>query len=333
MENEAAPLLAVRDLRVTFRRGAAAAIAVDGVSLSVARGETVGLVGESGCGKSVTGLSILGLHARNRASVSGSIVFDGREVVDLPERTMKTLRGRRISMIFQEPMTALDPVFTVGEQIIETLLAHFPMHRREARERAVAALAQVGIPLPQRRVDDYPHVLSGGMRQRVMIAIALACDPSLLIADEPTTALDVTIQAQIVDLLLRLVSDRGTALLFISHNIGVVAECCTRMITMYAGQVIEDGPVDEVLERPLHPYSSGLLRALPHFSQRRGALAAIPGRVPTADEMPEGCRFAPRCGHFLPLCETALDMAPALPRHGVRCRRWQELELPGALLG
>jgi peptide/nickel transport system ATP-binding protein len=235
-------------------------------------------------------------------------------------------------MIFQEPMTALDPVFTVGEQIIETLLAHFPMQRREARERAVAALAQVGISLPQRRVDDYPHVLSGGMRQRVMIAIALACDPSLLIADEPTTALDVTIQAQIVDLLLRLVSDRGTALLFISHNIGVVAECCTRMITMYAGQVIEDGPVDEVLERPLHPYSSGLLRALPHFSQRRGVLAAIPGRVPTLGEMPDGCRFAPRCGHALPPCEAPLAMAPALPLHGVRCCRWRELELPGALV-
>ncbi|MBV9748450.1 MAG: ABC transporter ATP-binding protein [Acetobacteraceae bacterium] len=306
-------------------------MAVDGVRFALGRGETVGLVGESGCGKSVTGLAIMGLLVRNRARVEGSIVFEGQELVGLPEAPMQAIRGRRISMVFQEPMTALDPVFTVGEQIAETLRAHFPLSRRQARERAVDALAQVGIPLPGRRVDDYPHTLSGGMRQRVMIAIALACEPSLLIADEPTTALDVTIQAQIVNLLLRLVSDRGTGLLFISHNIGVVAQCCARMLTMYAGQVIEDGPVDAVLERPLHPYSSGLLRALPHFAPPGTALAAIPGRVPTPEAMPRGCRFAPRCAYERPQCETRVDMTGALPGQHVRCCRWDELALPGSV--
>jgi peptide/nickel transport system ATP-binding protein len=329
-DGDPVPLLAVRDLRVAFRRGAVAVTAVDGVTFSIAPGETVGLVGESGCGKTVTGLSMLGLLPRNRALVSGSIGFEGRELVGLPEGEMQALRGRRISMIFQEPMTALDPVFTIGEQITETLLAHFPLRRREARERAIAALAQVGIPLPERRVDDYPHVLSGGMQQRVMIAIALACEPSLLIADEPTTALDVTIQAQIVDLLLRLVSDRGTALLFISHNLGVVAQCCTRMITMYAGQVIEDGPTEDVLERPLHPYTSGLLRALPHFAPRRGILGAIAGRVPTADDMPPGCRFAPRCARALAPCLSPQTLATASAVRHVRCGRWSDLDLPGA---
>src|SRR5579872_3009573 len=308
------PLLSVRDLEVFFRHGRGWLRVIDGVSFDVAPGETVGIVGESGSGKTVTGLTILGLLPHGLVRTTGEIRFQGQNIDALDESEMRRIRGRRISMIFQEPMTALDPVFTVGEQIAETLRTHTGCSPKEARERAIAALDQVGIPLPKQRADEYPHQLSGGMRQRVMIAIALACEPSLLIADEPTTALDVTIQAQIIELLLKLVQARGTSLIFISHNLGVVAQCCSRMVTMYAGQVVETGVIDDVLEHPLHPYTSGLLRSMPSLAKRGARLASIGGRVPPPGEMPEGCHFQPRCPHALPAC----GEPQALLRSGTR---------------
>ncbi len=238
------PLLDVRGLGIFFRIGAGEVQATRDVSFQLKAGERLGIVGESGCGKTVTGLSILGLLPRAQSRVVGEVRFEGRDLLTISPRQMRQVRGRQISMIFQEPMSALDPVFTVGEQIAETLRAHRGMGKKEARERAVDALAQVGIPLPSRRVDEYPHQLSGGMRQRAMIAIALSCEPQILIADEPTTALDVTIQAQIIDLLFDLSARTGTALIFITHDLGVIAETCTRMLTMYAGEVVEDAPVD-----------------------------------------------------------------------------------------
>ncbi len=327
---QAEPLLSVRDLEVFFRHGRGWLRVIDGVSFDVAPGETVGIVGESGSGKTVTGLTILGLLPQGLVRTTGEIRFQGQNINALDEAEMRQIRGRRISMIFQEPMTALDPVFTVGEQIAETLRTHTGCSPKEARDRAIEALEQVGIPLPKQRADEYPHQLSGGMRQRVMIAIALACEPSLLIADEPTTALDVTIQAQIIDLLLKLVQARGTSLVFISHNLGVVAQCCTRMVTMYAGQVVETGEVDEVLEHPLHPYTSGLLRSMPSLARKGTRLASIGGRVPPPDDMPEGCHFQPRCPHALPVCSQPQPLLRSGSRD-VRCVRFPDLKLPGVV--
>jgi peptide/nickel transport system ATP-binding protein len=324
-------LLAVEELDVFFGQGRRWNQVTDKVSFAIASGETVGLIGESGSGKTVTGLAILGLLPRALSRIVGRIRFDGQDIAALPEAALRRLRGRRIGMIFQEPMTALDPVFSIGEQIAETLRAHFPMSARAAWARAVEALAQVGIPSPALRAHDYPHHLSGGMRQRAMIAIALACEPDLLIADEPTTALDVTVQAQMTELLLRLVSERGAALLFISHDLGVIAQTCRRVITLYAGQVVEDGEVDAVLEAPLHPYTSGLLRSLPRFAANRERLPAIAGRVPSRAEMPSGCRFAPRCRHAAPGCAQPQELDAAGSSRRVRCGRHGELALPGAL--
>ncbi len=324
-------LLSVEALSIGFRgRDGDTAVTRD-VSFFVRPGERVGVVGESGCGKTVTGLSLLRLLPERTARIEGRILFDGRDLSTLPMREMRKIRGRDISMIFQEPMSALDPVFTIGQQLSETLLAHFDMPRKEARERSIQALADVGIPLPERRYDEYPHHFSGGMRQRVMIAMALICKPRLIVADEPTTALDVTVQAQIIDLLCQLSDDTGTALLFITHDLGVVAETCSRMLTMYAGEVVEDAPVDDALRRPAHPYTSGLLRSLPRLSQRGERLPSIPGRVPSPSAMPEGCRFRERCPHAAPGCEAYQPMVR--DRHGrqARCWRVDELELPGAV--
>ena len=330
-EAQQAPLLSVNDLEVFFRSGRDWMRVVEGVSFDVAPGETIGIVGESGSGKTVTGLSILGLLPEGVARTSGSIRFRGREINGLSEKEMCTIRGRKISMIFQEPMTALDPVFTVGEQIGETLRTHTGCSLKEGRERAIEALAQVGIPLPERRINEYPHQLSGGMRQRVMIAIALACEPDLLIADEPTTALDVTIQAQIIELLLKLVQARGTSLIFISHNLGVVAQCCSRMVTMYAGQVVETGVIDDVLEHPLHPYTSGLLRSMPSLAKPGARLTSIGGRVPPPDAMPLGCHFQPRCTHAIDKCLAPQPLLRDEAGRDVRCIRHAELKLPGVV--
>ena len=325
------PLLELRGLGVNFHTRAGELAVTREVSFSVAPGERIGLVGESGCGKTVTGLAIMRLLPAAQARIGGEVRFDGENLLALPEAQMRAVRGSRIAMIFQEPMSALDPVFTVGHQVGEAYRVHHPRTpSAELRERAVAALAQVGIPLPARRHDEYPHQLSGGMRQRVMIAMALVNEPRLLIADEPTTALDVTVQAQITDLLRDLSERTGTALLFITHDLGVVAETCTRMVTMYAGEVVEDAPVDAALLRPRHPYTSGLLRSLPRLTPRRAPLGAIPGRVPSAAEMPAGCRFRARCTHAADGCEAPQPLRSAHGR-SVRCSRADELQLPGAV--
>ena len=327
--SSAAPLLSVRDLSVSFNDGDRWIQPLQNVSFDINPGEVVGIVGESGCGKSLTALSILGLLPLRGCKRTGQMMFEGQDLAALDESGMRKVRGRRIGMIFQEPMSALDPVFTVGDQITETVRAHFPVSRQEARERAVEALAAVGIPSPRNCVSMYPMSLSGGMRQRVMIAMALVCEPRLLIADEPTTALDVTIQAQIMDLLIELGTRTGTAILFITHNLGLVAESCARMLTMYAGQVVEDGPVADILLQPGHPYTAGLLGSLPQVRHRKSNLPSIAGRVPSAYEMPPGCRFAPRCSYVQPPCETLQALLARGARH-VRCCRQDELTLPGA---
>ncbi|HVV94193.1 MAG TPA: ABC transporter ATP-binding protein [Hyphomicrobiales bacterium] len=323
-------LLAARNLSVGFKDEDGWTDVLKDVSFTVRRNEIVGIVGESGCGKSLTALSILNLLPLRGCRRTGEIRFEGMNLAALGEAEMRKVRGRRIGMIFQEPMSALDPVFTVGDQIVETLRTHFPLTQAQAWERAVAALDSVGIASPASVATMYPMSLSGGMRQRVMIAMALVCEPQLLIADEPTTALDVTIQAQIMDLLVDLGRRTGTAILFITHNLGLVAESCTRMLTMYAGQVVEDGPVESILARPLHPYTAGLLRSLPNQQARKSRLASIPGRVPSPKEMPVGCRFAPRCTYAEPPCHEPQALEAVGERH-VRCRRSTELHLAGAV--
>ncbi|MBW3554746.1 MAG: ABC transporter ATP-binding protein [Gemmatimonadetes bacterium] len=289
-------LLEVRDLRTYFHTEGGVAKAVDGVSFHVERGEVLGIVGESGCGKSVTSLSVMGLVSEpGRIEEGSSITYDGRELTTLSEKEMRGIRGNDIAMIFQEPMTSLNPVFPVGDQISEALRLHRGLKKKEARGRAIELLQLVGIPVPERRVDEYPHQLSGGMRQRVMIAMALANEPDVLIADEPTTALDVTIQAQILELLDELRERLGMAIVLITHDLGVVAEVCDRVVVMYAGQVVEEGPVGDIFGRPSHPYTQGLLAAVPRPDRREGTLAVIPGTVPPPTNWPTGCRFHDRC--------------------------------------
>jgi oligopeptide/dipeptide ABC transporter ATP-binding protein len=299
-------LLAVRNLRTVFGTRAGEVVAVDDVSFSIAPGEVLGIVGESGSGKSVTALSILGLlpHPPGRVA-GGQIVFRGTNLLSLAEAQMRRIRGREISMIFQEPMTSLNPVFTVGDQIGETLRTHERLSPRAARERAIDMLAKVGIPSPARRIDDYPHQLSGGMRQRAMIAMALACNPKLLIADEPTTALDVTIQAQILELLRALREEFGMAIIVITHNMGVVAECADRVVVMYAGKVVEEAPAEAIFEHPKHPYTEGLLSSIPSLDDDRPRLRTIPGTLPSLTGLPPGCRFAPRCRYAEAACNSA----------------------------
>jgi peptide/nickel transport system ATP-binding protein len=289
-------LLDVRNLVTEFRSGGNVVRAVDGVSFSLARGETLGIVGESGCGKSVTSLSIMRLLPSPPGRVAaGEILFDGQDVLALPEDAMRRIRGNDIAMIFQEPMTSLNPVHTVGEQIIETIQLHRSMSRAEARARALDMLKLVRISSPETRIDDYPHQLSGGMRQRVMIAMALACDPKILIADEPTTALDVTIQAQILDLMRDLRARTGAAIVLITHDLGVIAELAHRVVVMYAGTIVEEAPVEALFGDPQHPYTLGLLGSIPKLQGEEDRLAAIRGMVPNPYAMPAGCRFSPRC--------------------------------------
>ena len=298
-----APLLSVRDLHTWFRTSAGIARAVDGVSFDVQAHETVGVVGESGCGKSVTSLSILRLIQRpGRIEPGSHIEFDGVDVLALDERAMRAIRGARISMIFQEPMTSLNPVFTVGDQVAEVVRVHGDVSRREAMERAVAMLGQVGVPAPAERAREYPHQLSGGLRQRVMIAMALVMSPSLLIADEPTTALDVTIQAQILELLAGLRAKMGMSILLITHDMGVVAESCSRVLVMYAGEIVEEAPVTTLFAAAHHPYTEGLLAAMPRMGHARERLAVIPGSVPPPTQWPQGCRFHDRCPYAWERC-------------------------------
>jgi peptide/nickel transport system ATP-binding protein len=316
-----APLIEIEKLRVVFHGDDGRAThAVDSVDLSVANGATLGLVGESGCGKSVTSLAIMGLLSKDSAEVTGSVRFDGFDLLDLPDETLRDLRGNRLAMIFQEPMTSLNPSFTIGEQIVETILRHRGGSRRQARERAVELLRRVHIPSPERRVDEYPHKLSGGMRQRVMIAIALACDPMLLIADEPTTALDVTLQAQILDLMRELKAASGAAIILITHDLGVVAEVCDEVAVMYAGEIVERAPVDELFAGPQHPYTVGLLGSIPRLDRQASHLATIEGMVPNMSAPPRGCRFAARCPFVSDVCvEAPPPMVAVSPSHWSRC--------------
>ena len=301
---------------------------VHDLSFSLGPGEFVGVVGESGCGKSVTALSILRLLPERDSRIGGEIRFEGRDLLALSEREMAQIRGRRIAMVFQEPMSALDPTFVIGEQIAETIRAHFPLGRAAARERAIDMLDRVGIPAPRQRYHSYPRELSGGMRQRVMIAIALSCEPSLLIADEPTTALDVTIQAQIIDLMLGLAEQSQTALMLITHDLSLVSGACSRVLTMYGGVLVEDGRVESVLRQPRHPYTSGLLRAMPGLAAPKSRLPSIGGRV-LATRDGDGCNFRDRCLHQQPRCAHPQPMREL--GHAVRCCRAAELVLAGAL--
>ena len=323
-------LLEVRDLRVEFSTDGGKARAVDGVSFEVREGETLGIVGESGCGKTVTSLAMMGLipSPPGRTLPGSSIRFRDRELVGAPQKVLRELRGNEMGMIFQEPMTSLNPVFPVGSQIAETLSRHRGMKRKEALEQSEALLKEVGIPEPGRRLHEYPHQLSGGMRQRVMIAMALACEPALLIADEPTTALDVTIQAQILELLAELQRRRGMAVLLITHDLGVVAEVCDRVAVMYAGQVVETGDVHQIFGDPRHPYTRGLLASLPRLDNRGGRLQPIPGVVPSPTAWPTGCRFAPRCRFAWDRCRAEppplLGVGDHPEARGSRC--WLEEE-------
>lgn len=313
------PILEVKNLRTYFRTSGGIARAVDDVSFSVRPGETLGIVGESGCGKSVTSLSIMrllpmppGFHP------SGEIRFAGRDLLKLSEREMRKLRGDDIAMIFQEPMTSLNPIFRVGAQIGESLRQHRGMSKSDARLEAIKLLERVGIPDPSKRVDDYPHQMSGGMKQRVMIAMALACDPKLLIADEPTTALDVTIQAQILDLLRDLQAEMGMAIVLITHDLGVIAEMAHRVVVMYAGRVVEEAPVETLFDGPRHPYTLGLFKSLPDIdAEARDRLATIRGMVPSATAFPSGCRFRNRCDYAADECaEVMPELIPIAERPG-----------------
>src|SRR5262245_9813018 len=315
-------LLEIKDLRVAFHgdRGRITH-AVDSVDLAVASGTTLGLVGESGCGKSVTSLAVMGLLPRS-ATITGRIGFEGIDLLALPDRAMRDLRGDRLAMIFQEPMTSLNPSYTIGEQIVEAVVRHRGVSRREARAHAIDMLTKVKIPTPERRIDDYPHKLSGGMRQRVMIAMALSCDPELLIADEPTTALDVTIQAEILDLLRELKATTLSAVIMITHDLGVVAEICDEVAVMYAGEIVERAPIDVIFERPGHPYTVGLLGSIPRLDRRTERLATVPGRVPDMTAPPPGCRFAPRCPFASEICVAAPPpLVPLAGEHWTRCVR------------
>jgi peptide/nickel transport system ATP-binding protein len=297
-----ASLLSVRDLRIVFdgRRGALTAL--DGVSFDIAPGEILGIVGESGAGKSLTGTAVIGLLDPPGRIAGGSIHLNGSRIDNLPAEAMRKLRGRQIGAIFQDPLTSLHPLLTVGDQLVETILTHLPVSRSEARARALQLLKEVGIPAAETRIDQYPHQFSGGMRQRVVIALALCAEPKLIIADEPTTALDVSIQAQITSLLKRLCREHGTAIMLVTHDMGVIAETADRVAVMYAGRIVEIGPVADVTRRPRHPYTAGLMASIPSVRQRHAHLNQIDGAMPRLHQIPPGCTFNPRCGYVGNLC-------------------------------
>lgn len=316
-----APLLSLTDLTTVFDTAAGPAVAVDGVSLAVDRGRTVAIVGESGCGKTVLALSALGLVTPPGRVARGRVVFDGKDLLALPEGERRSIRGRRAAMVFQEPMTALNPVLTIGDQVSEPARVHAGLSRREALGKAEAMLAQVGLPDPGRRLGAYPHELSGGQRQRVMIAMALILSPELLIADEPTTALDVTVQRQILDLMLALTKARGTAIVLVTHNLGVVAQTADAVAVMYSGRLVEESPVAPLFAEPLHPYTQGLLASLPRLDAPGSRLTPIAGTVPSLLALPAGCHFHPRCPKAFAPC--AKEVPPMIQRpDGRRVRCW-----------
>jgi len=315
-------LLEVEGLRTVFPAGDGEFAAVEGASFTLEQGEVLGLVGESGCGKSVTAFSLMRLVSSPGLVSGGAVRFNGQDLLGLDAGAMRAVRGRQMSMIFQEPLSSLNPLYTIGQQVMEPLRLHTTLSRREARTRALGMLDRVCIPDVARRFDDYPHQLSGGMRQRVMIAIALVCGPKLLIADEPTTALDVTIQAQILDLLRQLQTDMGMAILMITHDLGVVAEIADRVNVMYAGRIVETAPVANLFRAPAHPYTAGLMRSRPDISVVRERLLTISGTVPAPHQMPAGCRFAPRCSLADAACRAAQPELRALaPEHAAACIR------------
>ena len=311
MQNPATPLLSVQDLIVEFptRRGTLRAI--DEVSLTIAPGEILGVVGESGAGKSLTGAAIIGLLEPPGRIAGGSIALDGRRIDNLPPEAMRHIRGRQIGAIFQDPLTTLDPLASVGAQLTETITTHLRLSGSDARRRAIDWLDQVGIPAASRRIDSYPHEFSGGMRQRVVIALALCAEPRLVIADEPTTALDVSVQAQVIALLKRLTRDHGTAVMLITHDMGVIAETADRVAVMYAGRIAEIGPVAEVVANPSHPYTSGLMGSIPPLDERMGRLPQIDGSMPRLDAIPTGCAFRPRCPEVFAACAERPELRPA----------------------
>lgn len=326
------PLIIVEGLDITFGGSASPIRAVRDVSLAIAPGEVVALVGESGSGKSTTGLALLGLHPLKQASVEGRIAMrrkDGTtlDIVGAPERRLRSMRGDDIAMIFQEPMSSLNPVHRIGDQIVEAQRIHARISHRQAWERALELLTRLGIPSPEKCLTSYPHQLSGGMRQRVMIAMALSCEPALLIADEPTTALDVTIQAQIVDILKGLQRQSRMAMLFVSHDLGLVAQVATRVLVMYGGQIVEEGPLPEVFLQPRMPYTRALMRSRAELGESRRRIEPIPGNVPNLAKLPSGCTFHPRCPYSRPgLCDVEPPALEAAPAGRVRCHLWRELE-------
>ena len=324
------PILEIDQLSVAFDTEGGVVTVVDRVSFDLEAGETLGVVGESGCGKSVTALAIMGLLPKPAGRIQGGdIRFKGESLPALPPERMRDIRGNRIAMIFQEPMTALNPVHRVGRQLAETYALHQPeLPADVVNRRCLGLLEQVGIPAPEQRLSEYPHQLSGGMRQRVMIAMALASKPDILIADEPTTALDVTIQAQILELLRDLQRETGMAIIFITHDLGVIAELCSRVVVMYAGRMAEQAPIEPLFARPVHPYTRGLLASIPRLEDEpKTMLTTIPGVVPGVEELPSGCRFANRCPYVKDLCNRdAPELVAASPGHRVACHRWREVE-------
>ena len=318
-------LLEIKHLNVVFSNGGRSVEAISDLSLSLGGRETLGIVGESGSGKSVTSLATMRLLPKATAHVKGQILFEGRDLLQLPEREMQQIRGNKIAMIFQEPMTSLNPIHPVGKQIAESVLLHSKATKKEAMARALQLLELCGIPDPEQRMKEYPHQLSGGMRQRVMIAIALACDPELLIADEPTTALDVTIQAQILQLMKDLKKDRDMSIIMITHDLGIVYDFCDRVVVVYTGEVVESAPVKALFQEPLHPYTEGLIGALPRLGRPTERLEAIEGMVPDAGEMPQGCHFHPRCKYATDRCRREHPPLTTLPDgRQVRCFRGED---------
>jgi oligopeptide/dipeptide ABC transporter ATP-binding protein len=328
MPRTSEPVLEVRNLQIGFRGDDGVASVIEDVSFTVGRGEIVGIVGESGCGKSVTSFSIMGLLPPGGEIGAGEILLSGdTDIAAISPRRLREIQGKEMSMIFQEPLTSLNPLLTVGKQISEVLIQHERLSRKEARERSVAALTSVGIARAERLYDAYPHELSGGMRQRVMIAIAISCRPTLLIADEPTTALDVTIQAQILQLMDRLRRERGTSILFITHDLGVIAEIADRVVVMYAGQVVEDADVFDLFRSPKHPYTRALMASTPRIDDTREVLTSIPGSVPAPSNMPTGCRFQPRCPFATARCSTPPPLTETPTGDRVRCWLYEAEEV------